>query len=170
MTGQNTQTTFGADRQKWLVLSTVMLGLFMAVLDMSIVNVALPHMTTAFSTNTDRIRWVVEAYAIAYATFTLTTSWLRERVGIKFSFIIGLVVFTAASIFCGVSWSVESMILFRVLQGIGGGLMMPTRFTLISESFPPHQRGTAFGIFGIVIVFAPSLGPTLGGYIVDYIK
>lgn len=147
-----------------------MLGLFMAVLDGNIVNVALPHMTTAFSTNTDRIRWVVEAYAMAYAIFTLITTWMRERVGIKAVFMTGLTLFTAASVMCGISWSLESMIVFRILQGIGGGIMMPTGFTLISEAFPPEKRGAAFGVFGIVIVFAPSIGPTLGGYLVDFVN
>jgi MFS transporter, DHA2 family, multidrug resistance protein len=158
------------DHRKWFVLGTVMLGLFMAVLDGNIVNVALPHMVTAFSTNTDRIRWVVESYAMAYAIFTLTTSWLRERIGIKYVFISGLVLFTISSILCGMSWTVESLIFFRVLQGIGGGIMMPTGFTLITETFPPQQRGMAFGVFGIVIVVAPSVGPTLGGYLVDFVN
>ncbi|MFA6448933.1 MAG: DHA2 family efflux MFS transporter permease subunit, partial [bacterium] len=85
-------------------------------------------------------------------------------------FISGLLLFTAASILCGISWTVESMIFFRILQGIGGGIMMPTGFTLITETFPPQQRGAAFGVFGIVIVFAPSLGPTLGGYLVDFVN
>jgi len=158
------------DNRKWLVLATVMVGLFMAVLDSNIVNVALPHMVTAFSTNTDRIRWVVEAYAMAYAIFTLTTSWLRERIGIKYVFLSGLTLFTISSILCGMAWTVESLIFFRILQGIGGGIMMPTGFTLITETFPPQQRGTAFGVFGIVIVVAPSVGPTLGGYLVDFVN
>ncbi len=147
-----------------------MVGIFMAIIDNSIVNVALPHMTTTFTTNTDHIRWVVEAYAMSYAIFTLTMSWLRERVGIKVAFISGLILFTISSAFCGISWSLGTMIVFRILQGVGGGIMMPTGFTLITESFPPQQRGTAFGLFGIVIVFAPSLGPTLGGYLVDYVN
>ncbi len=157
-------------KQKWFVLSTVMVGLFMAVLDSNIVNVALSHMVTTFSTNNDKIRWVVESYAMSYAIFTLTTSWLREKVGIKTVFLAGLTIFTISSILCGLSWSVESMIFFRIVQGLGGGIMMPIGFTLITESFPPQQRGTAFGVFGIVIVFAPSVGPTLGGYLVDFVN
>ena len=167
--GGNPDKTRSADRQKWAVLFTVMIGIFMAVLDNSIVNVALSHMMTSFATNTDRIRWTVEAYAISYAIFTLTMTWVRERIGIRATFMVGLTVFTIASALCGVAWDLESMIGFRILQGLGGGLMMPTGFTLITESFPPHQRGSAFGVFGIVIVFAPSLGPTLGGYLVDTI-
>jgi len=158
-----------SDRRKWAVLITVMVGIFMAIIDSSIVNVALPHMSTSFATNTDRVRWVVEAYALSYAIFTLTMSWLRERIGIRATFMGGLIIFVFASALCGISWSLPSMVIFRVLQGVGGGIMMPTGFTLITESFPPHQRGTAFGLFGIVIVFAPSLGPTLGGYLVDYV-
>jgi MFS transporter, DHA2 family, multidrug resistance protein len=160
----------GGDPRRWYVLGTVMLGLFMAVLDSNIVNVALPHMMASLGTDADHIRWVIEAYAMSYAIFTLTTSWLRERIGIKKCFVAGLAIFTAASILCGISWSVESMIACRVLQGIGGGIMMPTGFTLITESFPASQRGAAFGVFGIVIVVAPSLGPTLGGYLVDFVN
>lgn len=155
------------DNYKWMSLVTVMIGLFMAVLDSSIVNVATSHMAATFSTNTDRIRWVVECYALAYAIFTLTMSWIRERIGIKNTFMTGLILFTTSSALCGVAWNLETMILFRVLQGIGGGIMLPTGFTIISESFPPSQRGSAFGIFGIVVVLAPSLGPTLGGWLVD---
>jgi DHA2 family multidrug resistance protein len=154
-------------RGKWAVLVTVMVGVFMAIIDGSIVNVALPHMATTFATNTDRIRWVVEAYAMSYAIATLTMTWLRERVGIKVTFISGLVLFTASSALCAISWDLGSMVAFRIIQGIGGGVMLPAGFTLITESFPPHQRGTAFGFFGIVIVFAPTVGPTLGGYLTD---
>ncbi len=159
-----------ADKRKWAVLVTVMVGVFMAIIDNSIVNVALPNMTTTFATNMDLIRWVVEAYAMSYAISTLTMSWLRERVGIRVAFITGLLLFTTASAFCGIAWNLSTMIVFRIIQGIGGGLMLPTGFTLITESFPPHQRGTAFGLFGIVIVFAPSLGPTLGGYLTDSVN
>jgi len=158
------------DNHKWYVAGTVMIGLFMTVLVSNIVNVALPHMVTAFSTNTDRIRWVVESYAMSYAIFALTTSWLRERIGIKYVFITGMTIFTISSILCGMSWTIESLIFFRILQGIGGGIMMPTGFTLIAESFPPQERGAAFGVFGLVIVVAPSIGPTVGGYIVDYVN
>ncbi|HOX28273.1 MAG TPA: DHA2 family efflux MFS transporter permease subunit [bacterium] len=161
---------YPADGYKWSALVTVMVGLFMAVLDSNIVNVALSHMMSTFSTNTDRIRWVVESYAISYAIFTLCTGWLREKIGIKYTYITGLVIFTVASGLCGMAWSVEAMIAFRVLQGLGGGLMMPTGFTLITESFPPKERGAAYGIFGLVIVFAPSVGPTLGGYLVDHVN
>ncbi len=155
-------------KYRWTVLAITMIGLFMAVLDGNIVNVALAHMMSSYSTNTDRIRWVVESYAISYAIFTLVTSWLREKTGIKYTIVSGLVIFTVSSALCGMAWSVESMIFFRILQGLGGGIMMPAGFTLITESFPPQQRGAAFGVFGIVIVFAPSVGPTLGGWLVDY--
>lgn len=155
------------DSYKWFALATIMLGLFMAIIDANIVNIALPHMMSSFSTNVDRIRWVVESYALAFAIFTLTTGWLREAIGIKKTFILGISIFTTASFLCASAWNVESMIFFRVLQAVGGGIMMPTGFTLITESFPPEERGTAFGYFGIVIVFAPTVGPTIGGYLVD---
>lgn len=157
-------------KYSWTALTLVMIALFMVVLDSNIVNVALPHMMSTYSTNTDRIRWVVESYSISYAIFTLTTTWLRERAGIKNTILIGIALFTSASALCGIAWSVESMILFRILQGLGGGIMMPAGFTIITESFPPHKRATAFGVFGLVIVVAPSVGPTLGGYLVDAVN
>ncbi len=159
-----------AEKYRWPALITVMLGLFMAVLDGNIVNVALPRMMAAFSTNSDVIRWIVESYAISYAVFTMTTGWLREKTGIKATYLLGLTIFTAASMLCGIAWNTESMIFFRILQGLGGGIMTPSGFTVITELFPPRQRGAAFGIFGIVIVIAPTVGPTLGGYLVDSIN
>jgi len=150
------------------VLATVMCGLFMVVMDFNIVTVALPAMMHAFHTSEEHIKLVVESYALSYAIFTLTGSWIRERIGIKNTFVGGLLLFTFSSLMCGLSWSLPSMIFFRIIKAVGGGIMMPTGFTMMSESFPPNERGKAFGIFGTVIVFAPSIGPTLGGYLVDY--
>lgn len=155
------------DSYKWYALAIVMIGLFMAIMDANIVNVALPHMMASFSTNVDRIRWVIESYALTFAIFTLSTTWLRDNFGIKKTYVFGISLFTLASFLCPNAWNVESMVFFRVLQAIGGGIMMPTAFTVITEAFPPEERGTAFGYFGITIVFAPTIGPTLGGYLVD---
>ena len=154
---------------KWAVLVTVMFGLFMVVLDFNIVTVALPAMMRSFRASEETVKLVVESYALSYAVFTLTGSWLRERIGIRPTFLAGLVIFTAASLLCGLSWALPSMIAFRIIKGLGGGIMMPTGFTMMTESFPPNERGKAFGIFGMVIVFAPSIGPTLGGYLVDFL-
>lgn len=152
---------------KWAVLGTVMLGLFMVVVDFNIVTVALPAMMHDLRVNAERVKLVIETYALSYAVFTLIGAWLRERIGIRNTYESGLVIFIAASVACGLAWDMPSMIVFRIIQGVGGGIMMPTGFTLVSESFPPHERGRAFGLFGTVIVFAPSIAPTLGGWLVE---
>lgn len=141
----------------------------MAILDNNIVNVALPHMMSTFATNVEKIQWVVTAYAITFAILTLASNWLRHLMGLKLLYILALTIFTFGSVLCGLAWDKDSMVVFRIIQGMGGGLMLPTGMTMITEVFPPHERGAAFGLYGIVIIFAPTIGPTLGGYLVDYV-
>lgn len=155
---------------RWLALLVVMVGTFMVVLDNSIVNVALPHMMAAFGTNVDRIKWVVTIYMISFAISTLVSHWLRQLFGLKVLFILSMGLFTFSSALCGLAWNTDTMVIFRAMQGIGGGIMFPTGTTMITEIFMPQERGKAFGVYGIVIVFAPTVGPTLGGYLVDYIN
>lgn len=152
---------------RWWVIGIVMAGAFMAVLDANIVNVALPHMMATFSTDIDRIKWVVTAYSLAFALSTILSHWLSEAVGEKTVYMVSTATFTAASMLCGLSWNLEAMVAFRILQGSAAGFMMPTAMAILTETFPPEERGKAFGIFGIVIVFAPTIGPTLGGYLSD---
>ncbi len=156
-----------ADSYKWWVTSVVLLGLFMPVVDTNIVNVGLPHMMAAFAVGIDQIKWVVTAYGMAFAIFTMLSHWLRTLFGLKALYLWSTALFTLASVLCGLSWNNESMVAFRVLQAVGGGLMLPTGMTMMTEAFPPEERGKAFGVFGIVIIFGPTLGPTLGGYLVD---
>ena len=156
--------------KKWGVVITVMLGLCIVIMDFNVVTVALPAMMDSFKVSTERIKLVVESYGLSYAIFTLTGAWLRERIGIRRTFNTGLLIFIAASVMCGISWDLPSNLVFRVLQGAGGGIMAPTGFTALSESFPRHERGKAFGVMGSVIVFAPSIAPTLGGYLVEFIN
>lgn len=155
---------------KWFVLATAMIAAFMSVLDNTIVNIALNDMIKIFHTSIDGIKWVVTAYGISFALTTFSTVWLKDVLGRKNLFIVSVVIFTVSSFFCGISFNVAFIVFFRILQGIGAGLLMPTAFTLITESFPPQQRGSAFGFFGLVIVFAPTIGPTLGGYLVDKVS
>jgi DHA2 family multidrug resistance protein len=154
-------------RYKWAALGVVMIGTFMAVLDTSIVNVALPHMMSSFGVNVDEIRWVVTLYMVTFAIVTLATNHLRQVLGLKRLYLGGLAVFTLGSLLCGVAWDLTSMNACRVLQALGGGVIFPAAMIVISECFAPRERGAAFGTFGVVIVFAPTLGPTLGGYLVD---
>lgn len=152
---------------KWIALAMVMIGTFMAILDNSIVNVALPHMMAAFNTDLEKIRWVATAYMIAYGVVVLTSNTMGDRFGHERLYLAALGLFTIGSFMCGQAWDVNSMIAFRAFQAIGGGLMLPTGMTIITRAFKPQERGTAFGMFGMVTLLAPVLGPTLGGYLVD---
>jgi len=162
----------GSDQQskKWSVLSVVILGTFMAILDSNIVNVALPKMMAHFSATVDQIEWVVTAYMIAFAISMPATGWLQSRLGLKDVFIASLVLFVFGSVLCGLAWDKDSMIAFRIIQAAGGGAMMPTGITLVSEAFPPQERGMAMGTWSIGAMVAPSVGPFLGGYLVDEVS
>ena len=162
----------GSDQQakKWSVLCVVILGTFMAILDSNIVNVALPKMMANFSATVDQIEWVVTAYMIAFAISMPATGWLQSRLGLKDVFIASLVLFVFGSVLCGLAWDKDSMIAFRIIQAAGGGAMMPTGITLVSEAFPPEERGMAMGVWSIGAMVAPSVGPFLGGYLVDEVS
>ncbi|MHB1605605.1 MAG: DHA2 family efflux MFS transporter permease subunit [Leptospirales bacterium] len=152
---------------KWWALTVVMVGLFLPVLDTTIVNVGLPNMVGSLDTNADEIRWVITSYAMAFAVITLASAWVRTVIGVKRLYLLSIFIFTFSSFLCGLSPNLGAMIFFRVLQAIGGGLMMPLGFTIITEAFHPEERAKAFGFFGIVIVLAPTIGPILGGYLID---
>jgi EmrB/QacA subfamily drug resistance transporter len=152
---------------KWRSMAIVIVGTFMAILDNSIVNVALPHMMASFGTDIETIKWVATAYMMAYGVVVLTTNYLGKRYGQERVYVYALILFTLGSFLCGRAWDINSMIFFRAFQAIGGGLMLPTGMTILTRAFKPSERGMAFGFFGIVIIFGPVLGPTLGGYIVD---
>lgn len=152
---------------KWRAIGIVIIGTFMAILDSSIVNVALPHMMASFGTDIERIKWVATGYMIAYGIVVLTSDYLGRRMGHERLYVAALALFTIGSFFCGRAWDINSMIVFRAFQAVGGGLMLPTGMTIMTKAFKPQERGTAFGVFGLVILLAPVAGPTLGGYIVD---
>ncbi len=152
---------------RWWALGVVMLSLFLPVLDTTIVNVALPYMIGSLDTNQDEVRWVITAYSMAFAVSTLASAWLRTVFGIKNLYLGSIVLFVASSFLAGISPNLNLMIVFRVLQAVGGGIMMPLGFTIITEAFPAPERPKAFGFFGIVVVLAPTIGPILGGWLVD---
>jgi EmrB/QacA subfamily drug resistance transporter len=152
---------------RWTVLMIVMLGTFMAILDSSIVNVALPHMMSAFGVNRDQIEWVTTGFMLASATVMPLMGWLPNRLGYKTLYLSCLGLFTLASGLCALSWSLESLIAARILQAVGGGAIQPIGMSIVSELFEPHERGKALGIWGMGAVVAPALGPTVGGYLTD---
>ncbi len=155
---------------KWWVLAIVMIGSFMGVLDNSVVNVALPHFMVAFGANTEQVEWIVTAYMLAFAILMPLAVWLRNLLGLKVAFLFELALFVIGSFLCSLSWSLESLIVFRLVQAIGAGDIMPTGMTLISEVFPKEERGFALGMWGMGITVAPAIGPTLGGYLLDHVS
>lgn len=155
---------------KWGVLAVVVLGGFMAILDNNIVNVALPKIMANFGATVDQIEWVITGYMIAFAISMPATSWLREVFGLKKVFIASLALFCFGSALCGLAWEKDSLVTFRVIQAIGGGALMPTGLTLVSEAFPPQELGMAMGIWSIGAMVAPAIGPFLGGYLVDEVS
>src|SRR4051794_775907 len=158
-----------ADNHKWWVLGIVVLGSFMSILDSTVVNIALPKLISVFSTDIHGAQWVLTSYLLALAVVIPMTGYLQETFGGKRVYMITLTLFTIASILCGFAWSLNVMIFFRVLQGLGGGLIMPLGMSLLLREFRTEERGTALGIFGIPLMLGPAIGPTLGGYLVQYV-
>ncbi|TVY00290.1 DHA2 family efflux MFS transporter permease subunit [Paenibacillus cremeus] len=158
-----------AQKASGLAMLAIILGVFMAILDTSIVNVAIPKMMSVFGVNQQQIEWVVTAYSLVSGALVPVTGFLGDRFGYKRIYIISLVIFTIGSALCGAAWSNDSMIFFRIIQAIGGGAMMPISMSMIFRMFPAEKRGLAMGLFGISIMFAPAIGPTLSGYIVEYL-
>ncbi len=154
---------------KWIVGIVFVFGLFMDLLDMTIVNVAIPKLAEIHSATTTQVQWVVTGYLLSLAVFIPVSGWLGDRFGTKRIFMTALFFFTAASLGCGLSWSLESLIAFRVLQGIGGGMLTPVGTAMLYRAFPPHERAKASAILMIPMVVAPASGPVLGGYLVEYV-
>jgi DHA2 family multidrug resistance protein len=151
----------------WLIASSVMLATFMVVLDSSVANVALPHIAGSLSASTDESTWVLTSYLVANAIMLPASGWIARRIGRKRLLIYSILVFTAASLLCGVAVDMPMLIMARVLQGLGGGGMQPLAQSILLESFPPQKHGTAMAVYGMGIVVAPVIGPTLGGWITD---
>lgn len=151
----------------WLIAASVMLATFMVVLDSSVANVALPHIAGNLSASTDESTWVLTSYLVSNAILLPASGWLSRRFGRKRLLMFSIVLFTLASFLCGVALNMPMLILARVLQGIGGGGMQPLAQSILLESFPPHKHGTAMAVYGVGIVVAPVIGPTLGGWITD---
>jgi len=153
---------------KWIVGVVFVFGLFMDLLDMTIVNVAIPKLSEELDATTTQVQWVVTAYLLSLAVFIPVSGWLGDRFGTKRIFMTALFLFTSASLLCGLAWSIESLIAFRVLQGVGGGMLTPVGTAMLFRAFPPDERAKAASILMIPMVVAPASGPVLGGYLVEY--
>ncbi len=152
---------------KWFVLANVMLGTFMAVLDSTIVNVSLPKIMSSFGVGLSTIQWVITAYMLSMAAMLPTSGWLADKFGYKKVYFWGLFLFTLGSLLCGMSNDETSLILSRILQGLGAGMIQPLGMAIITREFPPHQRGIALGFWSIAAAASVSFGPLIGGYLVD---
>jgi len=150
-----------------MVAFSVMLSTFMVVLDSSIANVALPHIAGSLSASTDESTWVLTSYLVSNGIMLPASGWLARRIGRKRLLMYSILAFTGASVLCGMSLSMPMLIVARVLQGAGGGGMQPLAQSILLESFPPQQHGKAMAAYGVGIVVAPVVGPTLGGWITD---
>jgi DHA2 family multidrug resistance protein len=151
----------------WLVAASVMLSTFMVVLDSSVANVALPHIAGNLSASTDESTWVLTSYLVANAIMLPAAGWIARRIGRTRLLLLSILLFTLASLLCGMALTMPMLILARILQGIGGGGMQPLAQSILLESFPPHRHGTAMAAYGVGVIVAPIIGPTLGGWITD---
>src|SRR6266852_6697724 len=151
----------------WLIAIVVALAAFMEVLDTSIANVALPHIAGNLGASNDESTWVLTSYLVSNAIVLPISGWLASLFGRKRFFLLCIFLFTLSSLFCGTAPSLALLILFRVIQGAGGGGLQPMAQAILADVFPPQQRGLAFALYGITAVMAPTIGPTLGGFITD---
>ena len=159
-----------APSQNWVLpLCVLIIGMFMSVLDTSIVNVAIPKMQTALSASVDNIEWVVTGYTLALGVVVPLTGWLGDRIGKTTLYILAMIGFATASALCGMAWNLDSMIFFRIIQAIPGGILPVVTMTMLYQIVPKEKIGAAMGIYGLGVVVAPAVGPTLGGYLVEYI-
>jgi MFS transporter, DHA2 family, multidrug resistance protein len=151
----------------WIIALTVTLATFMEVLDTSIANVALPHIAGNLSAGLDESTWVLSSYLVANAVILPISAWLAIQLGRKRFYMGCVVLFGISSLLCGLAPNLGMLIFFRVLQGLGGGGLAPSEQAILADTFPPAKRGMAFAIYGMAVVMAPAIGPTLGGYITD---
>jgi DHA2 family multidrug resistance protein len=151
----------------WAVALTVTIATFMEVMDTSIANVALPHIAGGLSAGQDESTWVLTSYLVSNAAVLPMSAWFSERFGRKRFYMTSVALFTASSFLCGLAPSLGLLVFFRILQGVGGGGLGPSEQAILADTFPAAKRGMAFAVYGMAVVLAPAIGPTLGGWITD---
>jgi EmrB/QacA subfamily drug resistance transporter len=161
---------FAEENRKWLTLASVSFGLFMIMLDNTVVNVALPSIQRDLDSDLSELEWIVTGYALTFASLMLVGGKVADAYGRRLIFVVGIVVFTVASLLCGVAGSSEMLIGARVLQGAGAALMNPATLSIIAATFPPRERGTAIGIWAGTSALALAIGPLVGGLITEHLE
>ncbi len=156
-----------AEGGSWLIAILVALAAFMEVLDTTIANVVLPYIAGGMGVSDDEASWVVTTYLVANAISLTASPFLARRLGRKTFFLMCLGLFSVSSILCAQAWNFDSLLLFRIMQGLAGGGMVPVSQSILADAFPPQKRGQAFALFGVAVVVAPVVGPTLGGWLAD---
>src|ERR1700693_1290850 len=159
-----------AGANPWLIAVVVALASFMEVLDTTIANVALPYIAGGMGVSEDEASWVVTTYLVSNAIILTASSFLARKLGRKTFFLISLGLFTLSSLLCGNAPNLNALLLFRIMQGVGGGGMVPVAQSILADLFPPAKRGQAFALFGVAVVVAPVVGPTLGGWLSDNVS
>ncbi|MFZ7102924.1 MAG: DHA2 family efflux MFS transporter permease subunit [Peptococcaceae bacterium] len=155
----------------WILsIIVILIGGFMAILDSSIVNVAIPSLMTDFGVTSAEIEWIVTVYMLTLGVIVPTSGWLGDYLGYKRLYILSLGVFTLGSLLCSLAWDVGSLSIFRVIQGLGGGMIMPITMAMVYRIVPRERIGSAMGTFGLTMLLAPAIGPSLGGYLVEYVS
>jgi DHA2 family multidrug resistance protein len=165
--GWSPERSAAGGHNPYLIAFVVSIATFMEVLDTTIANVALRHIAGGLAVGIDESTYIVTSYLVANAIVLSISGWLATVIGRKRFYMMCVTTFTLASLLCGLAWNLQSLILFRILQGLGGGGMATSEQAILADSFPPEKRGQAFAIYGIAVVVAPVVGPTLGGWITD---
>src|SRR2546425_1962874 len=153
--------------KKWLLTFAVMSGTFLAVMDVSVVNVSMPHMMGNFGQTLSAITWVATSYSIAEMLMITMAGWWSALIGRKRLYLASFALFTLGSVLAGTAQTFTQMLIYRIMQGIGGGSLMPISQAIMRESYPPEEQGMAMAIFGMGVVLAPAMGPILGGWLTD---
>lgn len=165
--GWSPERSAAGGHNPYLIAFVVSIATFMEVLDTTIANVALRHIAGSLAVGIDESTYVITSYLVANAIVLSISGWLSTVIGRKRFYMMCVATFTLASLLCGFAWNLESLVLFRILQGLGGGGMATSEQAILADSFPPHKRGQAFAVYGVAVVVAPVIGPTLGGWITD---
>jgi DHA2 family multidrug resistance protein len=165
--GWDPSRSAAGDRNPWLVAIVVSIATFMVVLDTAIANVSLRYIAGSLAASVDESTWVVTTYLIANAVVLPASGWLSNVIGRKRFYMLCVALFTVSSLLCGLAPSLSALIFFRILQGLGGGGMPTSEQAILADTFPPQKRGQAFALYGVAVIVAPTVGPTIGGWITE---